>query len=54
MNAFALLDALTTPVWIILPDSGELLFANRQASQLSGKPWPACAAATCRPAPWNS
>ena len=35
MTSFALLDALHTPVWIILPDSGKLLFANRQARQLS-------------------
>jgi hypothetical protein len=41
MNAYALLDALTTPVWIILPATDEILFANRQAQPWpAGKPWP--------------
>ena len=38
MTSFALLDALHTPVWIILPDSTTLLFANRQARLLGGEP----------------
>ncbi|WP_240902603.1 MULTISPECIES: diguanylate cyclase [Aquitalea] len=37
MNAYALLDALNTPVWIILPATDEILFANRQALAMASR-----------------